>query len=143
MKRFSRNIIIFILPALLTSCSLFSKTETEIISHKKTLPVKETKKESVMATYYGGADNFDGKKTASGELFNSKLLTAAHKSLPFGTMLKVTNPKNNKSVVVRINDRGPYSGNCELDLSLEAAKTINLIPESKAMVQLEYLEKSY
>jgi rare lipoprotein A len=59
-----------------------------------------------VVSWYGA--NFHGKETASGEIFNMNALTAAHKTMPFGTILKVTNPSNKRSVVVRINDRGPF-----------------------------------
>lgn len=61
-------------------------------------------------SYYGGGDGFDGRQTANGEIFDTTKLTAAHKSLPFGSQVKITNKANGKSVTVRINDRGPYSG---------------------------------
>ncbi|MBN2601592.1 MAG: septal ring lytic transglycosylase RlpA family protein, partial [Candidatus Marinimicrobia bacterium] len=69
------------------------------------------------ASFYGLNDGFDGKKAANGEIFNKNALTAAHKSLPFGTVLKVTYPKTGKSVNVRINDRGPYIPGRDIDLS--------------------------
>jgi rare lipoprotein A len=72
------------------------------------------------ASWYG--PGFDGRKTASGERFNTQEFTAAHKTLPFGTLLKVTNLENNLFVIVRINDRGPYVGGRIIDLS-KAAKT--------------------
>ena len=75
-------------------------------------------KSNVEASYYG--DKFNGKKTASGEKFNNNNLTAAHKTLAFGTKLKVTNLANKKSVVVTVNDRGPHTKNRELDLSKRA-----------------------
>lgn len=70
------------------------------------------------ASYY--ADKFNGRKTASGEKFSNSKMTAAHRTLPFGTMLKVTNTANGKSVKVKINDRGPFTKNRELDLSKKA-----------------------
>ena len=70
------------------------------------------------ASYY--ADKFNGKKTASGEKFSNNKLTAAHRKLPFGTKIKVTNLSNNKSVVVTVNDRGPFSGGFDIDLSKKA-----------------------
>lgn len=70
------------------------------------------------ACYY--ADKFNGKRTASGEKFSNNKLTAAHKKLPFGTKVKVTNLVNNKSVVVVINDRGPFSAGKDIDLSKKA-----------------------
>lgn len=70
------------------------------------------------ASYY--ADKFNGKKTASGEKFSNSKLTAAHKKLPFGTKLKVTNTANGKSVIVIVNDRGPFGGGRDIDLSKKA-----------------------
>jgi len=75
-------------------------------------------KSKVQVSYY--ADKFNGRKTASGEKFNNKKLTAAHRAFSFGTKLKVTNIVNNKSVNVVVNDRGPFKKNRELDLSKEA-----------------------
>jgi len=73
---------------------------------------------SAVASYY--ADKFNGKKTANGEKFSNSKLTAAHKKLAFGTKLKVTNKANGKSVVVVVNDRGPFSGGRDIDLSKKA-----------------------
>ena len=73
-------------------------------------------------------------KTASGERMNPAKLTAAHKTLPFGTKLKVTNPKNGKSVVVRINDRGPFIRGRVLDLSKAAAQKIGIISRGHGKV---------
>lgn len=71
-----------------------------------------------VATYYH--DKFNGKKTASGETFSNSKYTAAHRKLPFGTKLKVTNKANGKSVIVTVNDRGPFSGGFDLDLTHKA-----------------------
>jgi rare lipoprotein A len=73
---------------------------------------------SAVASYY--ADKFNGKQTASGEKFSNRKLTAAHKKLPFGTKVKVTNKANGKSVVVVVNDRGPFGGGRDIDLSKKA-----------------------
>ncbi len=86
------------------------------------------------ASYYG--IRFHGKKTANGEIMNKNDLTCAHKTLPFGTMLEVTNKANNKSVVVRVNDRGPYSGIRIIDISVEAAKTIEMIEQGITTVDV-------
>lgn len=75
-------------------------------------------KKSAEASYY--ADKFNGRKTASGERFSNNKLTAAHRKLPFGTKLKVTNLANNESVIVEVNDRGPFKRGRELDLSKKA-----------------------
>lgn len=77
-----------------------------------------------VASYYG--PGFDGKKTASGEIFNQNDMTCAHKSLPFGTKLKVVRKDTGKSVVVRVNDRGPYAKGRVLDLSAAAGKKLGL-----------------
>ncbi|WP_260848015.1 septal ring lytic transglycosylase RlpA family protein [Brevibacterium aurantiacum] len=75
-------------------------------------------------SYYGGGDGFDGRPTASGEPFDTNKLTAAHKSLPFGSQVKITNTANGKSVTVRINDRGPYHGSRCIDLSKAAMEAV-------------------
>lgn len=92
---------------------------------------------SGQASWYGAYHH--GKKTASGERFNQNALTAAHRSLAFGTRVKVTNTLNNKSVVVRINDRGPYSKGRIIDLSRAAAKKIDMIQRGVVPVQLQVL----
>lgn len=105
-------------------------------SSKKKVPVGT--KISGDASYYG--PGFDGKKTASGEIFNQNALTCAHRSLPFGTKLKVTRKSNGKSVVVRVNDRGPYSKKRILDLSVAAAKKLGLEKAGHAEVEAEVVE---
>lgn len=76
------------------------------------------------ASFYGKGDGFHGRTTANGEVFNAYELTAAHRSLPFGTVLLVVNPSSNREVRVRINDRGPFIAGRDLDLSYQAFKTI-------------------
>ncbi len=78
----------------------------------------------VRATWYG--DELRGRRTASGEVFNPDGLTAAHRSLPFGTCLMVANPKTGRSVAVRVNDRGPFTKGLSLDLSKGAARAIGM-----------------
>ncbi len=92
-----------------------------------------------MASWYG--PGFDGNLSASGEVFNQEAMTAAHKSLPFGTKVQVTNLDNGRSVVVRINDRGPYSGGRIIDLSAGAARLLGVIQSGVAPVKLEVLER--
>ena len=92
-------------------------------------------KNSAVASYY--ADKYHGRKTSNGEVFNMYDLTAAHKSLPFNTKVKVTNLSNGKSVVVRINDRGPFVKGREIDLSKAAAVKIGMIKSGTAKVSLE------
>lgn len=89
------------------------------------------------ASYY--ADKFEGSLTASGEKYKSSKLTAAHKTLPLGTKVKVTNTANNKSVEVVINDRGPWVENRIIDLSRAAAEELDFIQQGLAEVQVEVL----
>jgi rare lipoprotein A len=90
------------------------------------------------ASYYG--PGFDGKKTASGEIFDQDDFTCAHKSLPFGTKLKVVRVDNGMSVVVRVNDRGPYVDGRILDLSVAAGKEIGLDKAGHAKVVATVIE---
>lgn len=78
----------------------------------------------VVATWYG--HEHGGSRTASGEIFNPDGMTAAHRSLPFGTCLMVGNPRTGKSVAVRVNDRGPFTKGLALDLSFGAAQAIGM-----------------
>ncbi len=89
------------------------------------------------ASYYGR--EFDGRKTANGETYDMHALTAAHRSLPFGTRVKVTDIETGRSVVVRINDRGPWAKGRILDLSYEAARRIGMIGPGTARVRMEVL----
>lgn len=91
------------------------------------------------ASFY--ADKFNGRKTANGETFRNSKLTAAHKTLPFGTKVKVINKSNGKSVKVRINDRGPFVAGRIIDLSKKAAKKINLDKAGVAEVKIKYKKK--
>src|SRR5206468_4880410 len=77
------------------------------------------------ASWYG--PGFHGKRTANGERFNTHALTAAHKTLPFGTQLRVTNERTGRSAVVRINDRGPYARGRVIDLSKAAADAVGIL----------------
>lgn len=90
-----------------------------------------------VASWYG--EEFSGRTTANGEIFDPLQLTAAHRTLPFGTVLEVTNPKTARSVRVRINDRGPYVGNRVLDLSYAAAQQIGLIEPGSGMVEMKII----
>lgn len=101
-------------------------------------PVVSQVLEGGTASYYGR--KFQGRPTASGERFDMNGLTAAHRTLPFGSRLRVTNPRNGKSVIVRINDRGPYSGHRVIDLSRAAAEQIGIVGTGHGRVELELLE---
>lgn len=94
----------------------------------------ETYYQTGTASWYGS--NFDGEETASGEIFDMSEMTAAHKSLPFGTKVKVVNLENGRSVVVRINDRGPFIKGRIIDLSRAAAEKLGLIRPGTAKVGL-------
>jgi rare lipoprotein A len=96
-----------------------------------------TKTKYGVASWYG--PGFHGRKTASGERFNQNGLTAAHRTLPFGTLVKVTNVNNGRSVVVKINDRGPFSRGRVIDLSAGAAKAIGAKSSGVAPVKLDVL----
>jgi rare lipoprotein A len=94
----------------------------------------EAKSTSGVASYYKS-----GKQTANGESFNPNGLTAAHRTLPFGTKVRVTNMRNGKSVVVRINDRGPFIRGRVIDLSLGAAKLVEMTSSGVAKVTYSVL----
>jgi len=89
------------------------------------------------ASWYGVP--FHGRPTASGERFDKHGLTAAHKSLPFGTRLRVSNPANGRSVIVRINDRGPFVAGRDLDLSEAAAAELGILRQGVAPVRVQRL----
>ena len=93
-----------------------------------------------MASWYG--PGFDGNYSASGEVFNQNALTAAHRTLPFGTQVRVTNLDTGLSVVVRVNDRGPFHGDRVIDLSTAAAQAIGLLQTGVAPVNLEVVDPS-
>ena len=92
------------------------------VSHKGGGPSATGFPNSGKASWYGG--KFNGSSTASGEIFSEKALTAAHPSLPFGSIVEVTNNENNKKIKVRINDRGPFTKGRIIDLSKEAFSRI-------------------
>lgn len=98
---------------------------------------KATKSISGAASWYGG--KFHGRLTANGERYDMNELTAAHKTLPFGTKVKVTNSANGKSVVVRINDRGPFVAGRTIDLSRGAATAVGMLGSGVAKVKLDVL----
>ena len=106
MLQFNKWFVILFSSLLLLGCS-----------SKKNVSGKIYKKKAQVSYY---ADKFNGRKTASGEKFSNRKLTAAHRTLTFGTKIKVTNIANQKWVIVTVNDRGPFKKNRELDLSKEA-----------------------
>jgi len=94
-----------------------------------------------IASWYGG--KFHGRKTSSGEVFDQYALTGAHRTLPFGTFVRVTHTRNNESVVIRINDRGPHVANRVIDLSMAAADMIGLKSRGLGEAFVEVLENYY
>jgi len=98
------------------------------------LPDSRGFRESGIASWYG--EDFHGKKTSSGEIYNMYALTAAHKTLPLGTYVRVRNLENNRQVDLRINDRGPFVRERIIDLSYRAAKEIDIVESGTARVEL-------
>lgn len=90
---------------------------------------------TAVASWYG--PRFNGRKTANGEIFNQQAFTAAHRKFRFGTHLRLTNPENNKSIIVRINDRGPFIKGRELDLSKAAAAELGILERGVAKLNVE------
>ncbi len=102
---------------ILILCSLSFESYTQKVQIGKTFKGK--------ASYYHG--KFHGRRTANGEVMDNQDMTCAHRTLPFGTMIEITNPYNGKWVVVKVNDRGPYSKNRIIDVSFAAAEKIGMI----------------
>lgn len=131
-----RKIIRWILLVLITMNLLSScKSLPEVQHPPEHVPAEGG--EYLTASWYG--PDFHGRPTASGERFNMHALTCAHKTLKFGTRLRVTNPDNGRSVMVTVNDRGPFVRGRDLDLSHGAAKAIGLIEKGVGQVWVEYL----
>ena len=124
MKRFA---VAVLLVAACGGPSRQARTTTQPVHHANTM--------SGMASWYG-----ESQTTASGERFNKHALTAAHRTLPLGTMVRVTNQRNGRSVIVRINDRGPYGHGRIIDLSEAAAKQLDMIDAGVAPVTLEVIK---
>jgi rare lipoprotein A len=111
--------------------------EAPLVAHLSE-PVKPIKVWVGNASWYG--TEFDGKTTANGEKFDSESMTAAHPNLPFGSWVKVVNPRNGKFEYVRINDRGPYQEGREIDVSYRVARKIGLIHSGVSQVRLELMQ---
>jgi rare lipoprotein A len=127
--------------ALLGGCGLTTKTtKTPSEAPKDLDSVQEGEAfQQGTASWYG--PKFHGKFTANGEKYDMEAMTAAHKSLPFGSRVRVINLRNGMSTIVRINDRGPFDVNRIIDLSKKAARKINMIGPGTAPVHLYLLEK--
>lgn len=114
------------------------RARAAVVAEDDTDPVWK-KLQRGMASWYGAA--FHDRRTASGETFDMNDLTAAHRTLPFGTQIKVRNPRNNREVVVRVNDRGPFTGGRSIDLSKAAANALGILNRGTAQVEL-FIEAS-
>jgi rare lipoprotein A len=126
------TVVLVVFSALLSGCSANHRPETRL---KGAQPL-----ERGTASWYGL--RFQGHRTASGERFDMNELTAAHPSLPFGTLLEVRNVRTGKSVVVRVNDRGPFSKSRILDLSFGAARQIGLVLSGTAQVEVFLVDRA-
>ena len=140
----------FLLMLVIIGCSSGNLYETKGVSRKKLhnkfgttqteTQLTEVKKGQIyyfVCSYYG--KKFHGRQTANGEIFDMYKLSCAHKSLPFGIRLKVINEDNGKSVLVRVNDRGPFIEGRDLDLSYAAAQEIGLIAYGVKKMRVEVL----
>ncbi|MGI4776018.1 MAG: septal ring lytic transglycosylase RlpA family protein [Janthinobacterium lividum] len=94
-----------------------------------------------IACWYGSKDSFHGKKTANGDTYNKAVLSAAHRTLPLPSLVKVTNLTNNKSLIVNINDRGPFHKNRLIDVSERAAEILGFKKQGIAKVRIQYLHE--
>ncbi len=121
------RILIFLVLILLTACS-----SQRQVQQQRGAIIQEG-----IASWYG--PGFHGQATANGETYDQNALTAAHRTLPFDTVVRVLNLENGKNVIVRINDRGPYVGNRIIDLSYRAARDIDMIGPGTARVRVEVL----
>lgn len=116
------------------------KEEPSVIEKLNTVASNTVRKfsQNGVASWYGR--QFHGRKTASGERFDMNALTAAHRSLPLNCYIRVTNKNNGKSVIVKVNDRGPFHGNRVLDLSYGAAKRLGITNSGTASVSIERVD---
>ncbi|WP_112713255.1 septal ring lytic transglycosylase RlpA family protein [Moritella yayanosii] len=136
MKKLSLIFTIVVL-SMLTACS---STSTSTTGSPKTIAYARSHDLVGQASWYG--KRFHGKLTASGETYNMRAYTAAHKTLPFGTVVKVINTTNNKSVEVKINDRGPFVRGRVIDLSQKAFEQMGSTNQGVVPVRIEILDDS-
>jgi rare lipoprotein A len=128
--------ILMLFAAAVTGCA----TAPQHVSYPTPEPPPVAYSKEGIASWYG--PGFHGRKTASGERFNQRDLTCAHRTLPFGTRLKVTNLNNGDALIVTVNDRGPFIRNRIIDLSREAARRLDILPTGIARVRLEAVSAS-
>ena len=113
-----------------------------LVSCHTTKTTQQRKHSKTTHSHKASQNKFNGRKTASGEVFNNNKLTAAHRTYPFGTILRVTNPINGKSVVVKVNDRGPFAKGKDLDLSRKAFMQITDNPnKGNLQVSIEVVKE--
>lgn len=160
-----RSFLLLILSLALTACSTGKKTgsyrelskedpknihykghykigKKYSIKGKTYQPTEDINYDQVgIASWYGAKDGFHGKKTANGDRYNKHLLTAAHTSLPLPSLIKVTNLNNRKSLIVMVNDRGPFCKNRILDVSEKAAEVLGFKRCGTTKVRVQYLHK--
>jgi len=120
---------------LLCLCLLAFASQAQNIVSK----APDTIKKIIFTTYY--AKKFEGRKTTSGERYRAKKFTAAHRTLPFGTIITVRNLHTGKTVQVKVNDRGPFSKKFSLDISQAAAKEIGIYRLGYARVEISYVQE--
>jgi rare lipoprotein A len=113
------------------------KTSAHVPASVKPAPIGET--ETGIASWYGAP--YDGRRSANGEVFDMEKLTAAHRTFPFDTWVEVTNLENKKSVEVRITDRGPFIKGRIIDLSLAAAREIDMVQEGIVRVRIKVIRR--
>lgn len=126
-------------PKKLSSTTAAAKSQTYTVKGKtyQTLNREKSKAYSMTGTASFYASKFHGRKTSNGEIYNENLMTAAHKRLPIPSYVLVTNVKNGRQVVVRVNDRGPFVGDRKIDLSKAAAKELGMLGKGTAQVKME------
>ncbi len=129
MNRIFKIILVVLASILISGCTSVQSANT-----KSLIGYTETGK----ASYY--ADKHQSRKTANGEIYSHKLNTAAHKTLPFGAMVRVTNVENGKNVVVKVNDRGPFAKGRIIDLSKSAFSSIANLSAGVANVRIEVIK---
>jgi rare lipoprotein A len=138
-----RQAVPLALAVFVVGCSAASAPSTEQLSvapapvRREETP-KTPRDEIGEASFYAGRHH--GKETASGEPFDQNALTAAHKSLPFGSRVEITNLENDRSVVVRVNDRGPFVDDRIIDVSLAAAKALDMKEDGVVRVRLRQVQ---
>src|SRR5437870_1644247 len=132
-----RSILVSLAIAILTLVTVGCATTTRRPAAPDSAGPEPGTRIDGLASWYG--QQHQGRATASGEAFDMNKLTAAHRTLPFGTRLRVTNVENGRSVVVRVNDRGPWANDRILDLSLAAAKALGMAGDGVARVEIVVL----